>query len=81
MKSFRFNEKYLSQIPALQQLINMGFEHLTPAQALSMRLGKTSNVLLENVLRKQLKKINRIYYKGDHLVAFLYVFSINLALV
>ncbi len=70
MKSFRFNEKYLSQIPALQQLINMGFEHLTPAQALSMRLGKTSNVLLENVLRKQLKKINRIYYKGDH-----YLFS------
>lgn len=65
LSGFRFNEKYLSQIPALQQLINMGFEYLTPAQALSMRLGKTSNVLLENVLREQLKKINRINYKGD----------------
>ena len=25
---FRFNEKYLSQIPALQLLINLGFEYL-----------------------------------------------------
>ena len=34
VKGFRFNEKYLSQIPALQQLINLGFEYLTPEQAL-----------------------------------------------
>lgn len=70
ISGFRFNEKYLSQIPALQQLINLGFEYLTPAQALSERGGKTSNVLLEGILRKQLKTINRIQYKGNE-----YLFS------
>lgn len=70
ISGFRFNEKYLSQIPALQQLINLGFEYLTPAQALNERGGKTSNVLLEGILRKQLKAINRIQYKGSE-----YLFS------
>ena len=64
VQSFRFNEKYLSQIPALQQLINLGFEYLSSEQALKERAGRTSNVLLEGVLRKQLKRINRIQYKG-----------------
>lgn len=68
MEGFRFNEKYLSQIPALQQLINLGFEYLTPEQAMSERQGKVGNVLLENVLRQQLKQINRIQYKSqEHL--------------
>ena len=34
------------------------------------RGGRASNVLLENILRDQLKKINRIRYKGD-----VYLFS------
>lgn len=65
VKGFRFNEKYLSQIPALQQLINLGFEYLTPVQALAERQGKSGNVLLDDVLREQLKKINRIQHKGQ----------------
>lgn len=64
MDAYRFDEKYLSQIPALQVLVNLGYQYLTPAQALAARGGKTSNVLLEEVLREQLKKINRIQYKG-----------------
>lgn len=64
MKGFRFNEKYLSQIPALQQLINLGFDYLTPEQALSARQNKTANVLLEDILREQLRTINRIQYKA-----------------
>lgn len=64
ISGFRFNEKYLSQIPALQQLINLGFKYLSPAQALAERGGKSSSVLLEGILRKQLKAINRIQYKG-----------------
>lgn len=64
MSSFRFNEKYLSQIPALQVLVNLGFTYLPPETALKERLGKFSNVLLENILREQLKRINRIQYKG-----------------
>ena len=64
MNGFRFNEKHLSQIPALQLLINLGFEYLSPSKALTARLGKTGNILLEGILREQLKKLNRIHYKG-----------------
>ena len=65
-----FNEKYLSQIPALQELINMGYTLLTPSQALKERAGHLNNVLLENILRQQLKKINKIQYKSKE-----YLFS------
>ena len=64
MSEFRFNEKYLSQIPALQQLINLGFEYIAPEQALAQRGGQLVNVLLEDTLREQLKRINQIRYKG-----------------
>lgn len=67
---FEFNEKYLSQIPALQQLITLGYQYLTPEQALAERGGRSANVILEGVLRQQLKKINRINYKGGE-----YLFS------
>jgi type I restriction enzyme, R subunit len=70
MKGFRFDEKNLSQIPALQQLINLGFEYLTPSQALAGRQGRPGNVLLEEILRNQLKAINRINHKGGE-----YLFS------
>jgi len=64
MNGFRFNEKYLSQIPALQLLINLGFEYLPTPKALAARQGKTGNILLEGILRDQIKRINRINYKG-----------------
>ena len=70
MCEFATNEKHLSQIPALQLLIGLGFEFLTPAEALCERQDRTSNVLLENILRNQLKEINRIRYKGSE-----YLFS------
>ncbi len=64
MDSFRFDEKYLSQIPALQVLVNLGYRYLTPAEALAARGGKAGNVLLEEILRDQLKTLNRIQHKG-----------------
>ncbi len=70
MKSFRFNEKYLSQIPALLQIINLGFNYLTPEQAMAERQGKVGSVLLEEILRNQIKAINRIQYRGEE-----YLFS------
>lgn len=70
LNAFRFNEEYLSQIPALQQLIKLGYTYLSPETALRERHGKTSNVLLENILRESLKRINRIQYKGG-----IYLFS------
>ena len=70
MSEFATNEKLTSQIPALQLLIGLGFEFLTPAEALRERQNRTSNVLLESILRNQLKEINRIRYKGSE-----YLFS------
>jgi len=64
MFHFESNETHLSQIPALQLLISLGFEYISPAEALHERQRKTSNVLLENVLHTQLKKNNRIRHKG-----------------
>ena len=70
IKSFKFNEEYLSQIPALQQLMTLGYEFLTPEQAMAERSGRASNTLLENILRKKLKEINHIRYKDQE-----YLFS------
>lgn len=70
MTDFQTTEKSLSQIPALQLLLTLGFEYLTPAQALAERQNRFSNVLLENILRNQLKEINRIRHKGSE-----YLFS------
>lgn len=70
MSEFATNEKLTSQIPALQLLIGLGFEFVTPAEALRERQNRTSNVLLESILRNQLKEINRIRYKGSE-----YLFS------
>ena len=64
MDAFRFDEKFLSQIPALQLLVNLGYQYLTPAEAVAARGGKAGNVLLEEILREQLKKLNRIQHKG-----------------
>ena len=55
-----FKEDHISQIPALQLLVNLGYTYLSPAEADRQRGGKTTNVLLEDVLRKQLKEINSI---------------------
>lgn len=55
-----FKEDHICQIPALQLLQNLGYQYLTPDEALQMRGGKTTNVLLEDILRKQLKEINSI---------------------
>lgn len=63
--AFRTDELFLSQVPALQMLVNLGFAYLTPAEAAAARGGKTSNVLLEDILRDQLKKSNRIWHKGE----------------
>lgn len=59
-----FLEDHISQIPALQLLINMGYQYVTPAQAMEWRKGKTSVVLFEDVLFNQLQKINSFTRKG-----------------
>lgn len=62
--SFEVNESALSQTPAVELLQRLGYVLLSPAEALRERQGRLSNVLLEDILRTQLKKLNSIQYKG-----------------
>ncbi|MHB9149459.1 MAG: type I restriction endonuclease subunit R [Thermoleophilia bacterium] len=70
MTPFAVNEEHLSQIPALQLLISLGYEYIPPAKAYAVRNGRLGNVILEEVLRGQLKRLNRITHKGGE-----YLFS------
>ncbi|HEX5155051.1 MAG TPA: HsdR family type I site-specific deoxyribonuclease [Parafilimonas sp.] len=65
-----FKEDHISQIPALQMLIKLGYNYITPEQALQLRGGKTTNVLLEQVLREQLKEINSIKVSSTKTTVF-----------
>lgn len=60
MMNLSFKEDHISQLPALMLLMKLGYTYLTPDEALAMRGFKTSNVLLEEVLRNQLRRINSI---------------------
>lgn len=59
-----FKEEHISQIPALQLLMKMGYKYLTPQEASEARGNRQSNVLLEGILKKQLQAINKIEYKN-----------------
>jgi len=64
MSTPSYIEDHISQIPALQMLIKMGYTYITPDEAMDLRSGRTSNVLLEPILKQQLEKLNSIQYKG-----------------
>ena len=53
-----FKEDHISRIPALQLLINLGYEYLAPAEALDARSGRLPNVILDKVLDRKLREIN-----------------------
>ena len=66
----KIDEMVSSQIPALRLLAKLGYQILPPAQALKARDNNFGNVLLEDILREQLNRINRIHHKGQE-----YLFS------
>jgi type I restriction enzyme R subunit len=57
-------EDHISQIPALQLLQNLGYSYLSPEEALILRGGKESNVILNGILEDWLRKNNVIRFKG-----------------
>ncbi len=65
MNRISFKEDDISKKPALEFLQKLGYTYISPDDALAMRGGKTSNVLLEEVLRKQLRELNSIKI-GNH---------------
>ncbi|TKK66354.1 type I restriction endonuclease subunit R [Ilyomonas limi] len=58
MQTPSFKEDHISQIPALQMLQKLGYTYLSPEEIDKIRGGKTTNILLDEILRKQLKEIN-----------------------
>lgn len=67
-----FKEDHISQIPAVQLLVNLGYTYITPEETKNQRSNKMSRVILENILEQQLRKINTIHYKENQ-----YQFSNN----
>ena len=67
MSAPNFLESHVSQIPAIQLLQQLGFSYLTPEEVAVERRGKLGNVLLEDVLSRQLHRINRVQAKGREL--------------
>ncbi|AZI45383.1 type I restriction endonuclease subunit R (plasmid) [Deinococcus psychrotolerans] len=51
-----------SQLPALAQLVNLGYTYLTPAQTVTLRRGRRSQVILTDVLLEALAKLNTVTY-------------------
>src|SRR5688500_2397639 len=59
-----FREELISQIPALQLLVNLGYTYIAPQQAVAMRGERMHEVLLEEVLVRQLAALNRFEARG-----------------
>jgi len=59
-----FLEDRISQVPALLFLQNLGYEYISPDEALRLRGGKLGNVILDEILEKRLRKINTIDFRG-----------------
>lgn len=64
-----YREELISQVPALQVLMQLGYEYLTPDEALAQREGRKRNVLLSGVLAEWLRAHNTIEARGQ-VVAF-----------
>lgn len=60
---FTYKEELISQIPAAQLLVAMGYQYLIPEQALRLRGGRERNVILTSVLEDWLMTYNRYIYK------------------
>ncbi|SKA83039.1 type I restriction enzyme, R subunit [Caloramator quimbayensis] len=57
------DERFISQIPAIEVLKRLGYIEIKPNEAECIR-GNLYNVLLKDVLRKKLMEINSYEYKG-----------------
>lgn len=59
-----FQEDLVSQLPALELLQKLGYQYLTPDEAIAARGGRLANVVLERILADQLRRQNVIRFKG-----------------
>ena len=64
MNTPSFQEKLISQLPAVKLLQNLGYEYLSPEEAVEARGDRLGSVLLEKILAEQLRTQNAIHFKG-----------------
>lgn len=57
-------EAVQSQLPALQLLINMGWDYLSPEECTALRNGRLSSALLEPLLLDHIRETCRFDFKG-----------------
>lgn len=63
MQNDIYLEKNISQLPAIELLQSLGYTYISPEDCLLQR-GSEYDVLLKDILRGQLRKINRYNYGG-----------------
>ena len=59
-----FQEKLISQLPAVALLQKLGYEYLSSEKAVEARGGRLGSVLLDKILTEQLRRQNAIIFKG-----------------
>ncbi len=62
MSASSYAEKADAEDPALRMLQRLGYQLLTPEQALAAREQRPQAVLLENILAKKLRELNEFEY-------------------
>ena len=65
MDPINFDEAKQSQLPAAELLVNLGWKYLPRKEALELRGGDDSKVLLGDVLRRSLMRINGYEVDGE----------------
>lgn len=63
MSTVKFQEEYSAKIPALVLLSTLGYQYLSPAQALALRSNNNTNVVLTDILKSNLQK-RQFTFKG-----------------
>ena len=59
-----FQEKLISQLPAVALLQNLGYKYLSPEEAVEARGDRRGSVLLDKILTEQLRRQNTILFRG-----------------
>ena len=63
--AFRSDKLFACQIPAIELLVNLGYQYLSPEQLHRARGARVDHVLLEDVLRQRLSTINQIVHRDQ----------------
>ncbi|WP_409273317.1 type I restriction endonuclease subunit R [Neobacillus sp. SCS-31] len=63
-KEISYDERFISQIPAIKVLRKLGYQYISSEDAERMR-GNLNKVLLQTVLKEKLNELNSYEYKGQ----------------